>query len=262
MTWRQDKFCYSHSYVSPFRCPCEGISFVLSIRFSVLHSCTFSQLHSYVRQRICVLEIHNPSHFLSFPIIGCRANVSVGFSKLTIGFVSTGSYGAHSRSSYCCSFKATLTVQTLIAMPKQAYPQMDADVGYVSSTSLNAQWPTFTCYELASSFILVKSRANAIMWTLLLWTRSETSQRRMKQGERCRIWGFHGGDYDECRLLGYKTPVRTSQETHYLSATESIQLMLCKIWGFCCGDYDECDIKPQFVLHRRHITSPLQSPSS
>jgi hypothetical protein len=24
---------------------------------------------------------------------------------------------------------------------------------------------------------------------------------------------FHGGDYGECRLLGYKNPVRTSQET-------------------------------------------------
>jgi hypothetical protein len=34
---------------------------------------------------------------------------------------------------------------------------------------------------------------------------------------------------EECRLLGYKTPVRTSQETHYLSVTESSRLMLCKI---------------------------------
>jgi hypothetical protein len=45
----------------------------------------------------------------------------------------------------------------------------------------------------------------------------------------CKIWGFHGGDYEECRLLGYRTPVRTSQETHYVSATEPSQLMLCKI---------------------------------
>jgi hypothetical protein len=43
------------------------------------------------------------------------------------------------------------------------------------------------------------------------------------------ILGFHGGDYEECRLLGYKNPVRTSQETHYVSSTESSQLMLCKI---------------------------------
>jgi hypothetical protein len=34
---------------------------------------------------------------------------------------------------------------------------------------------------------------------------------------------------EECRLLGYKPPVSTSQETHYVSATESNQLMLCKI---------------------------------
>jgi hypothetical protein len=55
----------------------------------------------------------------------------------------------------------------------------------------------------------------------------------------CKIWGFHGSDYKECRLLGYKTPVRTSQETHYLSATESSQLMLCKIWGSHGGEYEE-----------------------
>jgi hypothetical protein len=36
-------------------------------------------------------------------------------------------------------------------------------------------------------------------------------------------------DPEECRLLGYKNPVRTSQETHYVYATESSQLMLRKI---------------------------------
>jgi hypothetical protein len=51
---------------------------------------------------------------------------------------------------------------------------------------------------------------------------------------------FHCGDYEECRLLGYKTPVRTSQETHYVFATESSQLMLFKIRGFHGGDYEEC----------------------
>jgi hypothetical protein len=45
----------------------------------------------------------------------------------------------------------------------------------------------------------------------------------------CKIEVFHGGDYEICRLLGYKNPVRTSQEIHYESATESNQLMLCKI---------------------------------
>jgi hypothetical protein len=28
----------------------------------------------------------------------------------------------------------------------------------------------------------------------------------------CKILGFHGGYYEECRLLGCKNPVRTSQE--------------------------------------------------
>jgi hypothetical protein len=45
----------------------------------------------------------------------------------------------------------------------------------------------------------------------------------------CKISGFHGGDYDECRLLLYKIPVRTSQETYYVSATEPSRLRLCKI---------------------------------
>jgi hypothetical protein len=42
------------------------------------------------------------------------------------------------------------------------------------------------------------------------------------------IWGFYGGDYVECCLLGYKNPVRTSQDTHYISATEPSQLILYK----------------------------------
>jgi hypothetical protein len=44
-----------------------------------------------------------------------------------------------------------------------------------------------------------------------------------------RIRGFHCGDYEECRLLGYNSPVRTSQETYYVPATESSRLMLYKI---------------------------------
>jgi hypothetical protein len=58
----------------------------------------------------------------------------------------------------------------------------------------------------------------------------------------CNIWGFHGGDYEECRSLGYKHPVHTSQETHHVSATESSLLMLCKIWGFRSNGYEECRI--------------------
>jgi hypothetical protein len=48
------------------------------------------------------------------------------------------------------------------------------------------------------------------------------------------IWGFYGSDYEECRLLGYKNPVRTSQETHYVSAKVPSQV------GSYGGDYEEC----------------------
>jgi hypothetical protein len=46
--------------------------------------------------------------------------------------------------------------------------------------------------------------------------------------------------HEECRLLGYKNPLLTSQETHYISTTEASQLMLCKISGFHGSDYEEC----------------------
>jgi hypothetical protein len=56
----------------------------------------------------------------------------------------------------------------------------------------------------------------------------------------CKVCSFQGGDYEKFRLLGYKNPVRTSQETQYVSATESNQSMLCKICGFQGGNYEEC----------------------
>jgi hypothetical protein len=59
----------------------------------------------------------------------------------------------------------------------------------------------------------------------------------------CKIWGFHGSGYEECRLLGYKNPVRTSQETYYVNVTGPSQLMLCKIWGFHGGDCEECRLQ-------------------
>jgi hypothetical protein len=78
----------------------------------------------------------------------------------------------------------------------------------------------------------------------------------------CKIWRFHGSDYDGSRLLGYKYPVRTSQETHYISATEYSRLMLCKIWGLQIVTMKNSvfwDVNTQFVPHRTHITSLLQS---
>jgi hypothetical protein len=69
-------------------------------------------------------------------------------------------------------------------------------------------------------------------------------------------------DKEECSLLGYKTPVRTSQETQYVSVREPSQLMLCKFEVFTAVTMKNVvlwDIEPHFVLHRRHITFPLES---
>jgi hypothetical protein len=49
---------------------------------------------------------------------------------------------------------------------------------------------------------------------------------------------FPGGDYEQRSTLGYKYLVRTSYETHYISATQPSRLMLCNIWGFHDGDYE------------------------
>jgi hypothetical protein len=50
------------------------------------------------------------------------------------------------------------------------------------------------------------------------------------------ICGSHSGGYEEWRPVGYKSPVHTSQETHYTSATGPNRLMLCKILGFHDSD--------------------------
>jgi hypothetical protein len=63
---------------------------------------------------------------------------------------------------------------------------------------------------------------------------------KLNKSIECKILCVYGDNYEEYRLVGYKTPVRTSQETHYFSATESSRLMLCNIWGFHGGNYEEC----------------------
>jgi hypothetical protein len=82
---------------------------------------------------------------------------------------------------------------------------------------------------------------NAFFWDIKpVRTSQEThvSATDLSQLMLCKIWGFHGGDCEECSLLWYINPVHTSQET-LVSATEISQLMLCKIWGFHGGDYEE-----------------------
>jgi translation initiation factor IF-1 len=74
--------------------------------------------------------------------------------------------------------------------------------------------------------------------------------------------------------LIYNNPVRTSQETNHVSATETNRLMLfaetvavyCEnhtehINTLCGQNAENLYIRIQFVPHRKHITSPLQSPT-
>jgi hypothetical protein len=79
----------------------------------------------------------------------------------------------------------------------------------------------------------------------------------------CKIWDCHCGDYEQCRLLGFINPVRTTQETHYVAATEPSQLMLCKIWGFHGCDYEECRLlgykTPVHTSQEAHYLSSTDS---
>jgi hypothetical protein len=61
-------------------------------------------------------------------------------------------------------------------------------------------------------------------------------------GQLYKMWGFRGGDYEECSLLGYKNLVRTSQQTHEFSATKFSRLMLYKLWGVHGSDYEDSRI--------------------
>jgi hypothetical protein len=62
----------------------------------------------------------------------------------------------------------------------------------------------------------------------------------LREYQTSKISGFHAGYYEECRLLGYKNPVRTSQETHYVFATSTNRLIICNIRRIHGGDYEEC----------------------
>jgi hypothetical protein len=70
------------------------------------------------------------------------------------------------------------------------------------------------------------------------------------------------------REVGSEGSVRTSQETHYISITKPNRLMLFReiIAVYCenhtehkCTVWAECRV--QFAPHRKHITSPIQSPT-
>jgi hypothetical protein len=121
----------------------------------------------------------------------------------------------------------------------------------VPSTTILA---TLMKEALRSSETLVLTRATR---------RNIPTGRQWEEGRQYKIWGFHGSDYEECRLLEYKNPVRTSQKTHFVSSRESSQLMLCKIWGFHGSDYEECRLQgyktPVRTSQETHYISTTES---
>jgi hypothetical protein len=72
---------------------------------------------------------------------------------------------------------------------------------------------------------------------------------------------------EHTNTLWAENSVRTSQETHYVSATKPNQLMLLReTVAVYCENHTEhtntlCGQKTQSVPHRKHITFPLQSPT-
>jgi hypothetical protein len=99
----------------------------------------------------------------------------------------------------------------------------------------------FSLLNVVNCWTNILFKSLQVMWIVgiqNIFFSFSTNKNRRDQLMLCMIWDFHGSDYEECRLLGYTNPVRTSQETHYVSTTESSQLMLCKIWGFHGSDYD------------------------
>jgi hypothetical protein len=76
----------------------------------------------------------------------------------------------------------------------------------------------------------------------------------------CNISGLYSKNTlninEECRLLGYKNPVRASQETHDFSAAQPRRLMLYNILGFTTVTKKNTffwDIRKQFVFRRRYM---------
>jgi hypothetical protein len=95
-------------------------------------------------------------------------------------------------------------------------------------------------------------------WNVNYLRRQISKQSLAKHYTSFKIWDSHGSDYEDCRPLGYKNPVRTSQETNYVSATKTSLLTLCQIWGFQGGAMRNVvfwDIRTQFVPHRKNYVS-------
>jgi hypothetical protein len=102
-------------------------------------------------------------------------------------------------------------------------------LGRAMSGFISVLAPTAVRYEYLDVYVrfgvfTAVTMKNAVFWdikTQFVPHRRHYVSLESSQLILCRISSFHSGDYEECRLLGYKNPVRTSQETHYVSLESS-----------------------------------------
>jgi hypothetical protein len=63
---------------------------------------------------------------------------------------------------------------------------------------------------------------NAVFWDIktqfVPHRKHITSTLELSRLIPCKICGFHGGGYEKCRILGYKNPDPTSEETYHFYA--------------------------------------------
>jgi hypothetical protein len=73
----------------------------------------------------------------------------------------------------------------------------------------------------------------------------------------CKIWRFHTGDNEECRLLYIKTQFVPHRK--HITSIELSRLILYDIWGFHTGDYEEWSLvgykNPVSISDETHYVS-------
>jgi hypothetical protein len=133
----------------------------------------------------------------------------------------------------CCPSSNCLSqrCRTMFPIQREALRMGALEAMLISVRVRIHHWAVFQALEAPTPTL--KAHMGAMGYQVWNWKENRT------EVTYCKIWGFHGSGYEEWSLLGYNNPVCTSQETHYVSTTESSQLMLWKIWGFLGGGDEE-----------------------
>jgi hypothetical protein len=135
-------------------------------------------------------------------------------------------------NSSCRETFALIRPYILTFADRAPYRANGGDCSAYLSPFLGLHMKWLSSHISVRSFILPPENGGSIFLRSineLLAEYMELCYGNVRSNDKHKISGLQNTDYEECHLLGYKTPVRTSQETHYVSVTESSQLMLCKI---------------------------------